>query len=125
MIRRRTWLNNVKAAQITRMHQCIDASMATRQPKDGAPNEEERRMRTTPAWDHMSGTIQALLDDAAARLRYWTVSAPRWEALCLDAEAYGMQMPVLLRAMGLRIADRSIEGDVHLGARSNAWMKTI
>jgi hypothetical protein len=35
MIRRRTYHNNVKTAQIVRMHACIDASIATLQPDNG------------------------------------------------------------------------------------------
>ena len=45
--------------------------------------------------------FQALLDDAAAANRYWTISAKRWEALADEAEAHGLLLPAIVREMGL------------------------
>ena len=67
------------------------------------------------AYTHSKHKLQTLLDEAAARQRYWTLSTARWEALCREATTNGVEMPAILRELGLRMTDRSSAGTVHLG----------
>jgi len=48
--------------------------------------------------------------------RYWTYPSGQWDALCEIAEQEdGIILADVLRGSGLRIADRSQDGAVHIG----------